>query len=70
MFLTADQLHELTGYKRPAYQVKWLATNRVHFYVRADGRPVVTEEAIGPPEGHKSGRRPSEPNYAALDKWR
>ncbi len=70
MFLTADQLRELTGYKRAAYQVKWLAKNRVHFYVRADGLPVVTEDAIAPPESHKSGRRPSEPNLAALDKWR
>ena len=68
MFLTADQLHELTGYKRAAYQCRWLAKNRVHFYVRGDGRPVVTETAIEPPEGRKSGRRPSVPDLAALDR--
>ncbi len=68
MFLTADQLRELTGYKRAAYQVKWLANNRVHFYVRRDGRPVVTEDAIAPPEGRKSGRRPSVMDLDALDR--
>ncbi len=68
MFLTANQLHELTGYKRPAYQVQWLARNRVHFYVRRDGRPVVTEDAIAPPEGRKSGRRPSVMDLDALDR--
>ena len=70
MFLSDEQVQRLTGYKQPAYQCRWLARNRVHFYQAADGRPIVTEDAIRSPEGRKSGRRPSEPNYAALDKWR
>ena len=46
MFLTADELQELTGYVRPSAQVRWLIRNGVAHYRRADGKPVVTREAL------------------------
>ena len=41
MFLTADQLSELTGYRKPGLQRRWLTDSGYRFDVRADGRPVV-----------------------------
>ena len=41
MFLSADQLQQLTGYRKPTLQRRWLLDNGYHFDVRADGRPVV-----------------------------
>ena len=39
MFLTVDQLKELTGYQKPALQRKWLLDNGYRFDVRNDGTP-------------------------------
>jgi len=68
MFLSADQLHELTGYKKPALQRRWLADNGFSFEVRSDGRPVVSrnyyeERQFGP----KRDNRLSGPNLDGLD---
>jgi len=41
MFLTADELAELTGYRLHAYQRRWLAAHGWKFEVAATGRPVV-----------------------------
>lgn len=46
MFLTAEQLQELTGYRQAAAQVRWLQRNGITHYVRADGRPVVPASAL------------------------
>lgn len=45
MFLTAEQLVVLTGYVQPAAQVRWLHSKRYHFFVRADGKPIVPPES-------------------------
>lgn len=41
MFLTQEQVVELTGLTQPAAQRRWLSRLAVPFRVRADGRPVV-----------------------------
>jgi hypothetical protein len=41
MFLTSEQLHELTGYRRPSAQVQALRRMVVEHWVRPDGGPVV-----------------------------
>lgn len=41
MFLTPDQVAELTGLTQYAAQKRWLSRQGVPFRVRADGRPVV-----------------------------
>lgn len=64
MFLTADQLYDLTGYRLAAYQVKWLRKAGVRHFVRADGKPRVLPSAL---EGFTPGRSaPVQPDFAAL----
>ena len=41
MFLTAEELADLTGYVVPAYQVKWLDRAGYPFETAATGRPKV-----------------------------
>ena len=67
MFLTADDIEELTGYKLPAKQRQWLAANGYSFDVRADGRPVVSRAYYESRHAPTKARRPSAMNLAALD---
>lgn len=46
MFLTATELHQLTGYQKPALQRRWLTQNGYQFDVRGDGRPVILEAQL------------------------
>jgi hypothetical protein len=69
MFLTPDQLHELTDRQRPSAQIAWLREHRWRFEVSAAGRPkVLTSEA----ERHMSGggvsKARQEPRFDALDR--
>lgn len=64
MFLTSEQLQELTGYRQAAAQVRWLRKNGVAHYVRSDGKPKVHEDAVRP-KGI-SAAAPKGPNFAAL----
>ena len=56
MFLSPRELHELTGYQKPALQRRWLVEHSYRFDVRADGRAVVLTAAI---EQQLAGRRTS-----------
>ena len=68
MFLSANELQELTGRKRNAGWIQWLTANRWRFAVRADGKPVV---AIAEMEQHLCSPQvktaDAEPNLAGLD---
>ena len=68
MFLTADQLRELTGYQKPALQRRWLIENGFAFEARCDGRPVVSRLYYEGRQSALKGQRPSVPDLAALDK--
>lgn len=46
MFLTAEELHELTGYAQRARQIAQLRKMGVPFFVNAAGRPVVVRAAL------------------------
>lgn len=46
MFLTADEVAELTGYVKPGAQIKWLTAERYGFAVGGDGRPRVLREVV------------------------
>lgn len=61
MFLTEDQLYELTGYTRKSAQVSWLRKNGIQHYVRADGRPSVPVTALGKADAPRKG-----PNFDAI----
>lgn len=63
MFLTPEQLQELTGYVQSRAQIRWLVKNGVPHYVRADGRPVVTVAAI---EARRRESPRTGPNFAAI----
>lgn len=64
MFLTAEQLQDLTGYRLAAYQVKWLRKAGIRHFVRADGKPRVPVSAV---QDATPGRRaPVQPDFAAL----
>ena len=68
MFLTRDELLQLTGYKRCYDQLRWLEANKVPHVVNAAGKPVVSRAAaevmLGVP-GHRPAGQP-EPNWGAL----
>ena len=46
MFLSKEELEQLTGYKKPTLQLRWLVDNNYRFDVRADGRPAVLREQV------------------------
>lgn len=46
IFLSAEELQELTGYQKPALQRRWLTQNGYQFDVRGDSRPVVMEAQV------------------------
>ena len=46
MFLTATELTELTGLKRPSAQARWLAQAGLRHVLGADGRPKVLRAEV------------------------
>ena len=63
MFLTPEQLQELTGYVQAAAQIRWLRKNGVQHFVRSDGKPRVHEDAVRP---RQAGNVPRGPNFDAI----
>lgn len=72
MFLTADQLSELTGYQRHADQRKWLKARGWVFEVAATGRPIVSQAYAQQRLGGAVSPTPTiqawQPNVAAIRK--
>ncbi len=72
MFLTAEQLVELTGRRRPSAQIRWLQENRWAYAVTADGRPrVAAAEAARQLEtggARRSSATAVEPDFTCFDK--
>ncbi len=68
MFLSANELQELTGYIRQSAQIRWLTHNGWHYAVDASGRPrVALAEFNRQLVGTDGGRRKrAEPNFAAI----
>lgn len=60
MFLTKDEVAELTGRQLKAKQIAQLRTMRIAFWINADGVPVVARTAI-------EGTRPA--SVAVEPKW-
>lgn len=44
MFLTSDELTDLTGYKRHADQRRWLTARGWKFETAATGKPIVSKK--------------------------
>ena len=67
IFMTPDELAELTGFKSPRKQVDWLRTKGWRFEVNGNRRPIVarkyTEKMLGCGIPEDATYRP---NFAAL----
>jgi hypothetical protein len=46
MFLTPNEICELTGYVRASAQRRWLTRQGIRFWVRADGKPAVVVDQV------------------------
>ncbi len=67
LFLNADELETLTGFKTPARQVEWLRTKGWRFEINGNRRPIVArkyaEKMLGCGVPEERGYRP---NFSAL----
>jgi hypothetical protein len=70
MFLSDEDVKELSGYVNTSCQIRWLSQNGIKFLVRADGKPRVLQSHIEEVMGvaAKTTKRRSEPNFAKLEK--
>ena len=72
MFLTDEELYDLTGYQRRADQRAWLTARRWIFEVAANGRPVVhrahAEQMLTTAKEPPAGKTPWRPHLEAFGK--
>jgi hypothetical protein len=61
IFLTDEEMVELTGYRQPAAQIRWLQKWRIRHTINRNGHPKVTQAAVEGSEAPKT-----KPNFAAL----
>jgi hypothetical protein len=70
MILTPDELEQITDYKQPAAQIKWLRLHRWRFEIGASGYPKVD---VAEKDRHLVGARTDdvdeEPNLGAFRKF-
>ena len=69
MFLTSGQIEQLTGYRKPVLQIRWLLANGYHIDVRADGRPAVLTAQVEARQLQglaKPSRATEEPDFDSL----
>lgn len=70
MFLTADELRELTGKARPSAQLRALRSMGIEHKVRPDGSLAVSRSHVESLLGGAAGDKvtaPKQPNWSALD---
>jgi hypothetical protein len=69
LFLTPDELHELTGLRVPAYQCRWLEKHAYPFEITASGKPKVLRaflmQKLGMVQQSTAGLA-AEPNFDAI----
>lgn len=66
MFLTPEELYDLTHRRRPKAQLSWLHANQIEARLRADGTVVALRAAVEAKFGAPA-RKPVEPNWGAID---
>jgi hypothetical protein len=66
LFLSVDELRQLTGRCRPYAQVKALIQMRVPFHLRPDGVPVVLRSALKCVAAEPA-RQDNEPDFSSLN---
>lgn len=65
LWLTKDEVADLTGYSRPTCQMRWLKDNGYRFNVSADGTPRVFTSNFGQPAQEE---KTVQPNFEGLTK--
>lgn len=60
MFLTKEELIQLTGYKQPSKQRGWLDQQGIQYYLTIDSRPVVPKDAFTQKQAQS---KPIEPRW-------
>ena len=65
MFLTKQHVEDLTGFKRPSRQCRWLANHGYRFEVNAAGWPVVLSSVVEQKLG-LAGHSERQPNFEVL----
>ena len=72
LFLTKDQILELTGYRRPSNQIRWLRDQGFKFKVAADGKPRVLVAEVNhlmcSDDGITREIKRQKPDYEALNR--
>ena len=68
IFLSADELRELTGYRRPHDQTRWLEVNAWVFELNGNRRPVVARKYTEAKLGYGGDATPElyKPNFDAI----
>lgn len=66
MFLTADELADLTGFKRPGAQYRWLRDEGWPVKQDAKGRPLLLRSVVEARLGAVPVHRQAGPNWEAL----
>ncbi len=59
LFLTPDELHELTGAQKKSKQKEVLRKNRIAFVERSNGTPVVMRAAFMQPAPQQVSAKPA-----------
>lgn len=66
-WLTDDEVVELTGYRRAARQMRWLADNRIKAYLNALNKVRVPRDALVAYQASKTEKR-TEPDFSKVRK--
>lgn len=64
LYLTSEEIFELSGYVQPSKQIKWLAKNGIRHFVRRDGRVRVVRSDLAQRQAPPTVT--TGPNFAAL----
>jgi len=67
MFLSKEDLYNLTGKKRASSQLKVLKANGIDYFVRADGKPSVLIASLENKNNCAHTKKPPEPNWSYLN---
>jgi hypothetical protein len=70
LFLTAEELRDLTGYQKPGRQIDWLRAQGFTFRIAADGHPRVDRSHYLKLMGGmvEAQHKKTEPNFGGLQK--
>jgi len=65
LFLTDEEVERLTGACKSVKQIEVLKQNRIHFYLNAQGRPIVARSAIDGSQKQAQNEQPWKLRFAS-----